>query len=126
MLATSCGNAATRASSEVVGGSSGNTISLALLPPSVRSTAGLIALTTKKGERARQDSNLRVREERELLRNEPREEENGGGVLPRGVAHRPKSRLALASENNETPRRSGGVSERARGFEPLTSAPPGR
>jgi hypothetical protein len=33
MLATSCGNAATRASSEVVGGSSGNTISVALLPP---------------------------------------------------------------------------------------------
>jgi hypothetical protein len=48
------------------------------------------------------------------------------GCVAPGVAHRPKSRLALASENDETPAVAGHLQARPRGFEPLTLAPPGR
>jgi hypothetical protein len=63
MLATSCGNAVTRASSEVVAGSSGNTISVALLPPllpplGVRQRPQMPS-GSRIVKRARQDSNLR-------------------------------------------------------------------
>jgi hypothetical protein len=62
MLATSCGNATTRASGELVGRPEWQPHRVALLPPLLPPSAGLIALYDCESERARQDSNLRPSE----------------------------------------------------------------